>query len=159
VSGIRPWLGLAVSIGVCFAAAALGAMFTASSVGDWYVALRKPSWNPPAWIFGPVWTVLYLTMAIAAWLVWRRAGAGGAGGALILFGVQLVLNVLWSWFFFGLHNPGAALAGIVALWGAIAWTGAAFWRVSHPAAVLMAPYLAWVTFAAVLNLVIWRLNA
>jgi benzodiazapine receptor len=155
VSGIRPWLGLAVSIGVCFAAAALGAMFTASSVGDWYVALRKPSWNPPAWIFGPVWTVLYLTMAIAAWLVWRRAGAGGA---LTLFGVQLILNVMWSWLFFGLRSPGLAFAGIVALWGALAWTIAAFRRTAPPAAALMMPYFSWVTFAAALNLAIWRLN-
>ena len=112
-------LMLALFIAVCFVAAGAGAGFTSSSVSNWYPTLRKPSWNPPAWIFGPVWTVLYLMMAIAAWLVWRRRGFGGAGGALGFFALQLALNALWSPLFFGLRNPLAGLVDIVPLWAAI----------------------------------------
>lgn len=143
---------------VCFAAAGIGGAFTAGSLGSWYVELKKPSWNPPNWIFGPVWTALYLSMAVAAWLVWRRAGWSGAAAALGLFALQLALNVAWSGLFFGLRNPGAASAGIVALWASILATLIAFWRVTPGAGLLMVPYLAWVTFASVLNLTIWRLN-
>ncbi len=152
------WLGLAVAVGVCFAAAGVGGRFTASSVGDWYAQLKKPSWTPPNWVFGPVWTALYLAMAVAAWLVWRRVGFGQAGWALGLFGVQLALNVLWSALFFGLRSPGAAFADIVALWQAIAATTIFFWRAVPLAGWLMLPYWLWVSFAAVLNLAVWQMN-
>lgn len=155
----RPWMTLAIFVLVCFGAGAVGSWFTTPSLSGWYATLRKPAWNPPNWVFGPVWSTLYLLMAIAAWLVWRRRGVPGVNAALSLFAVQLVLNVAWSGLFFGLRNPGMAFAGIAILWVAIATTLAAFARLAPAAAWLMAPYLAWVTFAGALNLVIWRLNA
>ncbi len=127
--------------------------------GAWYAGLAKPSWNPPSWVFAPVWSALYLLMGVAAWLVWRRAGFAGAPTALGLFVLQLVLNSLWSFLFFGLHRPGFAFLEIVALWAAILATLIAFWRVSPPAGALLLPYLAWVSFASALNLQLWRLNA
>ena len=149
---------LGMSVLVCFAAAGVGGAFTASSVGTRYAELRKPPWNPPNWIFGPVWTALYLSMAVAAWLVWRRAGWPGAATALGLFALQLALNVAWSGLFFGLRSPGAAFVGIIGLWVSILAALVAFWRVAPAAGLLMVPYLAWVTFASALNLAIWRLN-
>ncbi len=154
----RPWLGLIVLIAVCFAAAGLGGIATTPKIDNWYATLEKPSWTPPAWIFGPVWSLLYLSMAIAAWLVWRRHG-WAATVPMILFGIQLLLNVSWSWLFFGLESPGLAFAEILALWTAIAATAVAFWCWSTVAGILLTPYLAWVSFAAVLNFAIWRLNA
>ena len=152
----------AVALGIClaasFAAAGLGSIATVPALGDWYAGLVKPAWNPPNWIFGPVWTTLYAMMAVAAWLVWKRGGPGRLP-ALILFGVQLALNVSWSWLFFGLRQPGAALAEILFLWLAIGATAWAFGRLSRPAALLFIPYLLWVSFAAVLNWALWRLNA
>ena len=149
------WGGLAAWVAVTFAAAAIGNWATGSSVGDWYGTLRKPSWTPPGWLFGPVWTVLYASMATAAWMVWRRVGWGRATAA---YGVQLALNAGWSVLFFGLRQPGWAAAEIIALWLAIAVTIALFARESKAAAWLLVPYLAWVTFAAALNVAIWRLN-
>lgn len=140
---------------LCFGAAAFGAQF---GPGEWYASLNKPSWNPPNWIFGPVWTLLYTMMATAAWLVWRRGGFRLNAAPLCVFLLQLVLNGLWSWLFFGLRNPAAAFAEIVALWLAIAATLWLFLPASRIAAWLLAPYLAWVTFAAVLNFTLWRLN-
>lgn len=154
----RHWLALAVFILICLGAGALGSWFTTPSLDGWYAGLRKPSWNPPDWIFAPVWTTLYLLMAVAAWLVWRRAGFAGGRTALALFAVQLILNVGWSALFFGMRNPGAAFVEIVLLWLAIVVTVAAFRPVSRAAAWLLVPYLAWVTFAGALNLTIWRLN-
>jgi benzodiazapine receptor len=141
----------------CFLAAGLGSLFTMISLGSWYTALAKPSWNPPSWVFGPVWTVLYAMMAVAGWLVWRRGGAA-IRPALRWFAVQLVLNVGWSAVFFGLQMPGPAFAEILVLWIAIAATLRTSWRVSRPAGILLVPYLLWVSFAAVLNFAIWRLN-
>jgi len=143
---------------VCFLAAGLGSLFTMASVGGWYTTLVKPSWRPPDWIFGPVWTVLYATMAVAGWLVWRRGGLASVP-ALRWFAAQLVLNVGWSVVFFGLRMPGLAFAEILALWLAIAATLMTSWRVSRPAGILLIPYLLWVSFATVLNFAIWRLNA
>jgi translocator protein len=139
----------------CFGAASMGAFFTP---GDWYAALKKPSWNPPAWIFGPVWTALYIMMALAAWTVWKRGGFAAQRRPLLLFLTQLVLNAAWTPLFFGLHWIGIAFAEMILLWLAIAATISAFARASRPAAWLLVPYLAWVTFAAVLNLTLWRLN-
>jgi tryptophan-rich sensory protein len=143
---------------VCFAAAGIGSMLTVPYINGWYATLRKPWWNPPNWLFGPVWTLLYCAMATAAWLVWRRSGFSGAALPLTLFFVQLLLNAAWSGFFFALQNPPAALVNIVLLWAAIAATGVSFWNIVPTAGWLMAPYLAWVTFAAALNYAIWRLN-
>lgn len=149
---------LVVCVGVCFAAAAVGALFTSPNVPGWYANLDKPSWTPPSWVFGPVWSFLYLLMGISAWQVWRSAGSRPAVVPLVLFGIQLVLNMVWSGLFFGLRSPGAALIDIVLLWWAILATTIAFWGRSVPAGWLMLPYLAWVSFAAALNLAIWYLN-
>lgn len=152
-------LSLAVSLALCFAAGGLGSIATSAKIPTWYAALTKPSWNPPNWIFGPVWSTLYALMGVAAWLVWTRREQTGARAALWLFGVQLVLNTLWSFVFFGAEAPGPAMAEIAVLWIAIAATIWTFRSISAPAAWMLAPYLAWVSFASCLNFAIWRLNA
>lgn len=149
-------LGLIV---VCFAAAGIGAAATANTVGDWYQTLTRPAWTPPDWLFGPVWSALYLMMAVSAWLVWRRDGWPAARAPLGWFGAQLALNVGWSVVFFGMRRPGLALAEILVLWLAIVATTAAFWFRSRVAALMLAPYLAWSSFAACLNFSIWRMNS
>ncbi len=126
--------------------------------GDWYERLKKPWWRPPNWLFGPAWAVLYVTIAIAGWLVWREVGFTGAPGAFAIYALQLLLNRLWSPLFFGLRRPDIAMGGLVALWVAIAATVATFAPLVESAALLLLPYLAWVTFAGVLNFAIWRLN-
>lgn len=154
-TAMRRWLALADWLLLCFAAASLGAVYMP---GEWYAALRKPSWNPAGWIFGPVWTALYLMMAVAAWLVWRQGGWGKQRKPLLVFLAQLALNALWTPLFFGLHRPGMAFAEIVLLWLAIAATIVVFRPVSRTAMLLLVPYLAWVSFAAALNFTLWRLN-
>jgi tryptophan-rich sensory protein len=149
------WLMLVGFVVASFAVAALGGVTTAGSVRDWYPTLVKPMWTPPSWIFGPVWTALYAMMAVAAWLVWRRAGWCGA---LVWFAAQLALNATWSPVYFGMHRIGLALVNIVMLWLAIAGTTVAFWRVSPVAGWLFVPCLAWVSFATALNFAIWQLN-
>ncbi len=149
------WLAFVVLLILCFAVAGLGGLATTPNIPNWYANLTKPSWTPPSWVFGPVWSVLYFSMAVSAWLVWRR---GNAAVPMISFGIQLVLNAAWSWLFFRFHSPGAAFIDIVLLWAAIAATTIAFWRRSLLAGRLLVPYLAWVSFASVLNYVIWRLN-
>ena len=149
-------LGLAGWLVACFGAAALGAVFMP---GDWYAALKKPAWNPPGWIFGPVWTALYTMMAVAAWLVWKRGGFAAQRRPLTIFLVQLALNAAWTPLFFGLHWTGVAFAEIVLLWFSIAATFAAFRPVSPIAAGLLTPYLGWVGFAAILNGALWRMNS
>jgi benzodiazapine receptor len=151
----RQVLALAGWLILCFAASAT-AVFV--STGGWYARLAKPPWNPPAWVFGPVWTLLYAMMATAAWWVWRHGGRTANQRALRLFLLQWVLNALWTPLFFGLHSPGWAFADILALWAVLAATVLSFWRVSVVAGVLLSPYLAWVTFAAALNFEIWQLN-
>jgi tryptophan-rich sensory protein len=152
----HPRLALVGWLALCFAASVTGVFV---STNGWYAELHKPAWNPPAWIFGPVWTLLYVLMAVAAWLVWREGGWTKQFRPLGLFLLQWLLNALWTPLFFGLHRSGLALAEIVALWLVLAATVAAFWRVRKVAGVLLVPYLAWVTFAAALNFTIWRLNA
>ena len=152
----RRLLALAGWVLLCFAAASFGGLF---GPGEWYGTLKKPAWNPPGWIFGPVWTTLYTMMAVAAWLVWRRGGFGSQRGPLTLFLVQVALNAGWTPVFFGLHLPGLAFAEILLLWLAIAAVLAGFQRVSLAAAWLLVPYLLWVGFAAVLNFALWRLNS
>jgi translocator protein len=149
------WLALVVLLILCLAVAGIGGLATAPSIPNWYAGLAKPSWTPPGWIFGPVWSVLYLTIAVAAWLVWRQSSAAVP---MTLFGIQLGFNATWSWLFFGLHSPAAAFIDIVLLWTAIAATTVVFWRRSTLAGILFVPYLIWVSFAAVLNFAIWRLN-
>ncbi len=149
---------LVVAIAICFAAAGLGSMATASGLDDWFADLEKPSFNPPNWIFAPVWTILYLMMAVAAWLVWQQAGFRNARLALSWFVVQLGLNLFWSVLFFGMREPGLAAIEMVLLWISIAVTISVFARHRPLAAWLMAPYLLWVSFAALLNFSIWWLN-
>lgn len=150
------WPALVVWLVVCFTAPALGSW---AGPDAWYAQLRKPAWNPPPWVFGPVWTALYVTMAVAAWTVWRRGGFKAQRLALSLFLTQLGFNALWTPLFFGLHEPGAAFADIVLLWLTLVATIAMFWRVHRGAALLLGPYLAWVSFAAFLNFTIWQLNS
>lgn len=152
---IQAVFGLGGWLLITFVAAAIGSLF---APGEWYAGLVKPAWNPPNWIFGPVWTVLYILMAVAAWLVWKRYGLVGATVPFVLYVVQLVLNAGWSWLFFGLHRPGAAFVEIVVLWVAILSTAVLFFRLERAAGILLIPYLLWVSFASVLNYTLWRLN-
>ncbi len=154
-SGFRSALAFAGWMLACYASAAMGGLFMP---GEWYASLQKPSWNPPGWIFGPVWTTLYTMMAVAAWMVWRRGGWGKQRKPLLIFVVQLALNALWTPLFFGLHQPGLAFTEIVLLWLAIVATIMVFGPVSRTAMLLLVPYLAWVSFAAALNFTLWRLN-
>jgi tryptophan-rich sensory protein len=153
------WIGLAVFLVVCLGAGGLGAIATTPEIEGWYRTIAKPEWNPPDWIFGPVWTTLFILMAIAAWLVWKPAGFKAAATPLSLFAWQLLLNIAWSWIFFNLHQLGWAFVEIVVLWVTIVATTVAFFRFSTSAGWLLVPYLAWVSFAAVLNFTIWRMNA
>jgi len=158
---VKNWNSLAVLglfVAVCLAVAGMGAIFTAGSVRDWYPTIQKPSWTPPSWLFGPVWTILYCMMAIAAWLVWRRKEFVYVNISLALFVFQLILNAAWSPLFFGLKNPLAGLLDIVPLWAAILATLISFWKISPAAGVLLAPYLLWVSFATALNFAIWKMN-
>ena len=150
-------LSVAVSIVVSLAVGGIGGLVTASSVTTWYTGLIKPPFNPPNAVFGPVWTTLYVLMALAAWRVWRTGPIARRPG-LILYAVQLALNLAWSLFFFGLRQPAIALAEIALLFAAVVATGVAFWRTDRAAGVMMIPYAAWVAFASVLNFEIWRLN-
>jgi len=155
VSRRRDVLGLVAFVVLCFGTAALGRSATARSVLDWYVDLRKPPWTPPSWIFGPVWTLLYGMMAVAGWLAWRDERTKTT---TLVFLLQLFLNGAWAWVFFGARRPDLGFACIVLLWLAIVATIAAFWKISRMAVILFVPYLAWVTFAALLNLAVVRLN-
>jgi benzodiazapine receptor len=148
---------LIVCIAVCFAAAGLGSLLTTPALRPWYADLSKPLWTPPDWLFGPVWTILFLAMAIAAWLVWRKVELTAV--PMQLFLLQLLLNVTWSALFFGLRSPGLAFGEIVLLWLAILAVTISFWKIIPAAGWLMFPYLGWVTYAAALNFAIWRLNA
>lgn len=151
--------GLIASFLICFGASAIGAIFTTPSIDGWYATLNRPSYAPPNWIFGPVWTLLYAMMAVAVWMVWKTEVTRFRRVSLVLFLVQLILNVLWSGLFFGLQNPFLAFWEILLLWGLILATTISFSRVSKPASGLMIPYLLWVSFAAVLNYGFWTLNS
>jgi tryptophan-rich sensory protein len=140
---------------VTFAVVAVSGASSGAATRDWYPSIDKPVWNPPSWIFGPVWTVFYAMMAMAVWLVWRKTGWNGA---LTWFAVQLALNAAWSPLFFGLHRIDLALIDIALLWVAIIGTMVAFWQVTSVAGWLFVPYLLWVSFATVLNFTLWQLN-
>lgn len=142
-------------IAACALAALTGTLFRP---GEWYERLAKPAWRPPNWLFAPVWSLLYLMIAVSGWLVWREAGFSGAAGSLAIYALQLGLNAAWTPVFFGLHRIGLGFATICLLWLAIAATIAGFYPVSATASLLLLPYLVWVGFAAALNYAIWRLN-
>jgi tryptophan-rich sensory protein len=155
---LRDAAALAGFLALCLAVGAAGGAVTATSVSTWYAALEKPPFNPPDRVFGPVWTALYVLMAVSAWRVWRLREAPAARLALGLWALQLALNLCWSIVFFGARLPGAALAEIAALFAAIVATAALSWRLDRVAGALLVPYAAWVAFAALLNAAIWRLN-
>lgn len=156
-SPMSPWLALLLWLALCAAAAAIGGIASANA-REFYTALERPEWAPPGALFGPVWTFLYASMGVAAWLVWRERGWARARGALGLFVLQLAVNALWSWLFFAWHRGALAMLDIVILLGLIVATMVAFARIRRAAAWLLVPYLAWVSFAAALNYSVWRLN-
>jgi len=151
VGGLIGWLALA------YAAAAVGGIASAGA-GAFYEQLFRPTWAPPGWLFGPVWSVLYALMGVAAWMVWRAQGFAGARRPLLFFIAQLAANALWSWLFFAWRQGALAFAEVLLLWCLIAATAVTFWQVRKLAGALLLPYLAWVTFASALTLSIWRLN-
>jgi translocator protein len=148
-------VALAGFIAGCFLAAMTGAFFRP---GEWYERLKKPSWRPPNRLFAPVWTILYLMIAVSGWLVWRQAGFVGAALPLAVYALQLVLNAAWTPLFFGLHRPDLGFVDIVLVWLSIVAAIVLFVPISVAAAVLLVPYLVWVTFATALNFAVWRLN-
>jgi len=156
-SVLKQSFGLVGWLVVSFITAGIGGAASIHAA-DFYGQLVQPSWAPPAWLFGPVWSVLFFLMGVAAWLVWREHGLRGAGVALKLYAVQLVANALWTWLFFAWHYGSLALVDIAVLWLLIAATIVAFWRLHRVAAILLVPYLAWVSFAAALNFTLWHLN-
>jgi translocator protein len=156
-SPLRQALGLIGWLVLTFATAAVGAVASASA-DAFYAELTRPTWAPPGWLFAPIWSTLYALMGFSAWLVWRSRGFAGARTALVLFIVQLAANALWSWLFFVWHLGALAFAEVLLLWCLIVATIVSFWRASTPAAVLLLPYLAWVTFASALSFAVWRLN-
>ncbi len=149
---------LLLSVGITLLIGMIGGLVTASSVGSWFVEINKPSWNPPNWIFGPVWTSLYIMMGIAIFLVWLKRKQQSIKLVMGLYIIQLLLNMLWSLLFFGLQNPQLAFFEVVVLLFAIVLTTLHFWKISKSAALLMIPYILWVSFATVLNFSIWQLN-
>lgn len=148
-------MSLFVFVVLSFCAAALGGAVTRPALAGWYRELRKPSWTPPDKVFGPVWTLLYVMIAVAGWRLWLVAPGGEA---VQLWGLQLVLNALWSYFFFGLRSPGLALADIAALWLTLVMLIGVALGLDQTAALLLLPYLAWISFASALNYAIWRRN-
>jgi tryptophan-rich sensory protein len=157
ISKRRGIISFFVILGITFAAAAVGGWASADAPG-FYALLNKPSWAPPAAVFGPVWTALYLLMAVAAWLVWKEVWKPEIRRALSFYLLQLALNALWTWVFFSWRLGGWALAEISVLWVLIVLTMIGFYRVRPLAGLLLVPYLAWVTFATVLNAALWRMN-
>lgn len=149
---------LIISIALPVLVGAVSGFFTVTGDGSWYQTINKPSWNPPGWVFGPVWTTLYILMGIAFYLVWKSPASGGRKTALVLFGIQLLLNFCWSFIFFNQQQIGMALAEILVLWIFILLSIFAFARLSKAAAWLLVPYISWVSFATILTYTIWTLN-
>lgn len=161
----KHFLKLVITIGASLSAGIIGSVFTAPAIPGWYAGLVRPALNPPSWIFGPVWTTLYVLMGIAAFLIWSSYAKATDGQAkkrikiaLGVFGLQLLLNASWSVVFFGLQSPGWALVNIIALWFAIVWTMVLFYAISRPATYLLVLYILWVSFATYLNYALWILN-
>lgn len=150
---------LAASILICLTAGLIGSVYTIDSLPTWYKTLEKPSYSPLNWVFGPVWTILYVLMGVSAYLVWVKGlEKKEVRTALMFFALQLVLNALWSILFFGMRNPFYGLIEIVFLWAAIALTILKFYKISRTASYLLIPYVCWVSYAAFLNYGIWRMN-
>lgn len=148
-----------ISVVICLGAGFVGSFFTSPVIDNWYVGIIKPSFNPPSWIFGPVWTILFILMGIAAAMIWNKGLDNNAVKiAILIFVVHLILNVLWSVFFFGMQNPGLAFMEIIILWLMIALVMYLFYQIDHRATYLLIPYILWVSFAAILNYSIWQLN-
>jgi len=156
-SKLEQVFGLGLWLGLSFLAAAVGSAASIEAA-PFYAQLARPEWAPPASLFGPVWTVLYALMGVAAWLVWRQGGVPAARAALTLFVVQLAVNALWSWLFFAWQQGALAFGGVLLLWALVAATLVAFWRVRAPAGALLVPYLAWVSFASALSWALWQMN-
>ncbi len=152
------WLALLLFLAASFTAAGIGGYATGTSVQTWYPTLAKPSWNPPPWVFAPVWTLLYVLMSVAAWRAWLRRAETGAAGTTLLFATSLGLNAAWSLLFFGARSPGAAFAEVLIFWACLVVLQVRFWKQDRLAGVLWLPYLAWVSFASVLNGTVWWLN-
>ncbi len=156
-------LKLIFSISICLAAGLIGSFFTADAISNWYATVNKPDFNPPNWIFGPVWTTLYILMGISLYRIWvsvplKKHISPNKKKAIVVFGIQLILNTIWSIIFFGLENPGIALLEIYILLAAIVYTKYLFCKIDKLAGYLLIPYIAWVTFASILNFFIWQLN-
>ena len=159
IKGFSDWLKLAISIVVCLCAGMVGSLFTRDAITSWYVFLQKPAFTPPGWLFAPVWTLLYIMMGIAVFLVWRKGlDQFQVRESVIIFIIQLVLNAGWSYAFFGLRSPLTGLIVIVPLWTAILLTIINFFKVSRAAAYLLIPYILWVSFATVLTFAFYLLN-
>jgi benzodiazapine receptor len=157
--GARDIIKLIVSIVACQCAGVIGSIFTTPAIPTWYATLEKPAFTPPSWLFAPAWITLYLLMAVAAFLIWRKGlGEEGVKSALVIFLVQLVINALWSVVFFGLQSPLYGMLVILALWIAILLTIIKFFKLSIAAGALLLPYILWVSFASILNISIWVLN-
>lgn len=152
------FLRLIVSLIICQLAGFIGSLFTTPAIPEWYASLQKPSFTPPNWLFSPVWIFLYLLMGVTLYLLWQTASKKGAKLALLLFSIQLVLNMLWSVIFFGLKSPMVAFIEILVLWVAIILTMTKSLKVARVAGYLLLPYIIWVSFAAVLNFFLWKLN-
>lgn len=157
LSPAKQGLGLLASLAISYVTAAVGSIASIQEA-TFYGQLVQPTWAPPAWLFGPAWTLLFTLMAVSAWLVWRKHGFAGASTAFKVYGAQLVANALWTWLFFAWHRAALAFAEILVLWLLIAATITLFWRLHKLAALLLVPYLMWVSFAACLNFALWRLN-
>jgi translocator protein len=156
---MKPYLKLIIAIAIPLLVGGVSGFFTTESVNGWFTTINKPSFNPPNWIFAPVWTTLYILMGIAFYLVWKSTGNEAVKRtAIIFYCIQLVLNFLWSFIFFKLHQPGWAIVDIVLMWIMILLTILWFGKISSAAAWLLVPYICWVSFASVLNYAIWRLN-
>jgi tryptophan-rich sensory protein len=149
---------LLISILVVFSAAFIGSLFTTSSIATWYAFINKPSFSPPNWLFAPAWSLLYILMGIAAFLIWQKRDNPKVKQALRFYGIQLVLNALWSIIFFGMHNPGLAFLEIIFLWLFILITLIKFYKINKTAGLLFVPYILWVSFASILNFAVWTLN-
>lgn len=159
MSHVQNWPRLLMSLVIGQSAGLIGSFFTMPQIYSWYSTLVKPSFNPPNWVFGPVWTLLYVLMGISLYLVWQStANKKKKDKAVAIFSAQLILNIFWSIIFFALHSPGFAFLEIIILWISIAWTASLFYKINKTAAYLLLPYIAWVSFASVLNFAIWYLN-
>ena len=156
---MNTYLKLFICIAICLAIGGVSGYFTTSEITTWYATLNKPSFNPPNWIFGPVWSILYFLMGISLWLIWKNEISSSIKyKAIFIFAIQLILNFFWSIIFFSLHQLSFALAEIILMWFFILFSIIRFHPISKTAAYLLIPYLCWVSFATVLNFAIWRLN-